>query len=49
MKKLKDIGIDFQEITEKLTADGVVLFANSFKELLEEIDRKKKDILAQTV
>lgn len=49
MKKLKDIGINFREITEKLTADGVVLFANSFKELLDEIERKKKEILTQTV
>jgi len=45
MKKLADHGIDFIEITKKLTEDGVVLFANSFKELMDEIENKKNNIL----
>lgn len=45
MEKLSGLGIDFIRITEKLTEDGVVLFANSFKELMDEIENKKKEIL----
>jgi len=45
MKKLHELGIDFIEITKKLTEDGVVLFANSFQELMDEIENKKNNIL----
>jgi transaldolase len=47
MKKLNDLSIDFEKITKKLTDDGVVLFANSFKELIDAIDKKKNEILIQ--
>lgn len=47
MNKLKELGIDFEKITLKLTEDGVVLFAKSFKELIDEIERKKNEVLLQ--
>ena len=49
MKKLADIGIDFIDITKKLTGDGVVLFSNSFKELMNEIENKKNEILKNVI
>jgi transaldolase len=48
MKKLADLSIDFEQITRKLTDDGVVLFANAFKEMISAIEKKKNEIL-QTV
>jgi transaldolase/glucose-6-phosphate isomerase len=45
MKKLAELNIDFSVITRQLTEKGVVLFADSFKELLAEIDKKKNEIL----
>lgn len=49
MKKLAELKIDFSKITKKLTDDGVILFSNSFKEMLNEIEKKKSDILAQVL
>ena len=42
MKNLKDLNIDFSEITKKLTVDGVESFAHSFRDLLSTIEKKKK-------
>jgi transaldolase, mycobacterial type len=42
MKALKDLNIDFIEITKKLTVDGVDSFAKSFRDLLLTIENKKK-------
>lgn len=47
MKRLDELGIDFEVVTKKLTDDGVVLFSNSFKDLLAEIDKKKGEMLVQ--
>ncbi len=49
MKKLAEINVDFSIITRKLTENGVVLFAESFKELMQEIDKKKNEILSQVL
>jgi transaldolase/glucose-6-phosphate isomerase len=48
MKKLADLSVDFEQITRKLTDDGVVLFADAFKELINAMEKKKNEIL-QTV
>ena len=42
MKTLKDLKIDFSEITKKLTVDGVESFAHSFRDLISTIEDKKK-------
>jgi transaldolase / glucose-6-phosphate isomerase len=47
MEKLNDIGISFKEITEKLTAEGVRKFADSFKELMDGISKKKESLLTE--
>jgi transaldolase len=42
MKSLKDLNIDFSEITKKLTVDGVESFALSFSDLISTIEKKKR-------
>jgi transaldolase len=42
MKALRDLNIDFSEITRKLTLDGVDSFAKSFRDLISTIENKKK-------
>jgi transaldolase len=42
MKTLKDLNIDFSEITNKLTVDGVDSFEKSFHDLISTIENKKK-------
>lgn len=44
LKKLKDLGIDFNKITNKLLVDGVKLFSNSFESLIGSLDEKIKKI-----
>lgn len=41
IKMLNDVGINFTEVTDKLTADGVQLFAEAFTELIKGIEKKK--------
>ena len=48
MKKIGELGIDFEAVTRKLTDDGVVLFADSFRDLIKAIELKKTEVL-QTV
>jgi transaldolase len=42
MKSLKDLNIDFSEITKKLTIDGVESFALSFSDLISTIEKKQR-------
>ncbi len=49
MRKLAELKIDFSEVTKKLTEDGVILFSNSFKELMQEIENKKNEILSKVL
>ncbi len=41
LTQLRDLGIDFDEITQKLQDDGVVAFARSFESLLRSIAEKR--------
>ena len=49
MKKLAELNIDFSVITRQLTEKGVELFADSFKKLMQEIDKKKNEILSKVL
>lgn len=42
MKKLAALGISIREVTDKLTEDGVRLFAESFEKLLKAVERTSK-------
>jgi len=45
MENLADLNIDFENVTKRLTEEGVILFANSFRELMQAIEEKKNAIL----
>jgi transaldolase / glucose-6-phosphate isomerase len=49
MDTLKELSIDFGKITDKLTSDGVDSFADSFKDLLSTIEKKKDEILEKMI
>ena len=40
--QLKAIGIDFKKITDKLTADGVRSFSQSFTDLMRAIEQRRE-------
>lgn len=44
MAKLQEAGISFEEVTAKLTKDGVKSFVDSFNDLLKTIERKKNEL-----
>jgi transaldolase / glucose-6-phosphate isomerase len=46
MNELQNLSINFKEITQKLTKDGVDSFAESFRDLLNTIDKKKVEIIS---
>ena len=42
MKTLAQLGISIDEVTDKLTDDGVRLFAEAFDKLLEAVEKSTK-------
>jgi len=46
MVRLAEVGIDLTEVTDRLTVEGVDLFAKSFDELLENLQRKQSELRA---
>jgi transaldolase len=48
IEKLREIGVDYEEITETLEKEGVQLFADSFDELLEVIQSKSRQVVRQS-
>ena len=47
IEKLREVGVDYEEITETLEKEGVQLFADSFDELLEVIQSKSRQVVRQ--
>ena len=45
LRRLTELGIDLDAITEKLQKDGIDAFANSFNDLLTALDEKRHSIL----
>jgi transaldolase / glucose-6-phosphate isomerase len=45
MDLLGDCGIDMKQVTQKLLADGVRLFADAFDQLMSTISQKRKELL----
>ena len=45
MKKLEQIGIDLNSLTEKLQTDGLAGFSNSFDKLIQSLDEKRTALL----
>jgi transaldolase len=48
MRKLEDLNINFEDVTKRLTEEGVMLFANSYKDLIGAIAKKKERTLLET-
>jgi len=46
MKKLKEAGINFEEVTAQLLTEGVKLFADAFTDLLKGVEKKKEEYLS---
>jgi transaldolase/glucose-6-phosphate isomerase len=46
MRRLAEIGVDLDAITDKLLADGVLAFDDSFQALIASIDSKRSRLLA---
>jgi transaldolase/glucose-6-phosphate isomerase len=44
--RLKDLGVDLNAIAEKLQADGVKAFVDSFDQLMADLEKKRQTILA---
>ncbi|MFQ6019382.1 MAG: transaldolase, partial [Dehalococcoidia bacterium] len=47
LKAVAEVGIDFKAITERLQVDGVELFSDSYRKLLDGLRAKRDAILAQ--
>jgi transaldolase/glucose-6-phosphate isomerase len=47
MKALAAAGVSIEEVTDKLLADGVKSFADSFDQLLANVEEKRDRLLAQ--
>jgi transaldolase/glucose-6-phosphate isomerase len=45
IKKLTELGIDLDELTEKLQVEGVIKFAESYNKLISALEEKRKAIL----
>jgi len=46
LKKLEDAGIDYDDVTRVLEEEGVQKFADSFKELLDGVAKKRDALVA---
>lgn len=47
IKKLAELGVSLEEITEKLQKEGVDAFAKSYDELISALEEKQKSILTE--
>jgi transaldolase len=46
IEKLKEVGVDYEDVTEVLEKEGVQKFADSFNELLEGIEDKSHQVVS---
>ncbi len=45
MKRLGEVDISMQQVTEKLIEEGVVLFADAFDRLMSAVEQQREDVL----
>jgi len=48
-RQLAEVGIDLRQVTDQLQVDGVQLFADSYRKLIEGLREKRQAILAEAV
>jgi transaldolase len=46
LEAFAEIGIDYDELVNKLEREGVKKFADSFKELIDEVEHKREELVA---
>jgi transaldolase len=46
--RLREAGVDYEDVTEVLEKEGVQKFADSFDELLEGIKDKSRQVVRQS-
>jgi transaldolase/glucose-6-phosphate isomerase len=47
LRRLAEVGIDFRKVTDQLQMDGVQLFADSYRKLIQGLRAKREAILAE--
>ena len=48
IEELREVGVDYESVTEVLEKEGVQKFADSFDELLEVIENKSRQVVRQS-
>jgi transaldolase len=48
-RQLAEVGIDLRQVTDQLQVDGVQLFADSYRKLIQGLHEKRQAILAEAV
>jgi transaldolase len=46
LERLREAGLDYEDVTDTLEQEGIQKFADPFHELLEEIERKSKQLVS---
>ena len=46
-EKLREVGLDYEDVTETLETEGVQKFADPFNQMLEEIEKKTSQMARQ--
>ncbi|MCA1687860.1 MAG: transaldolase, partial [Actinobacteria bacterium] len=46
LKRLREVGLDYEDVTDTLEQEGIHKFAEPFHELLEEIESKGKQLVS---
>src|SRR5829696_6778908 len=46
LKRLREAGLDYEDVTDTLEQEGIHKFADPFNELLEEIERKSRQLVS---
>ena len=49
LRQLAEVGIDLRQVTDQLQVDGVQLFADSYRKLIDGLREKRQAILAEAV
>jgi transaldolase len=46
LKRLREAGLDYEDVTDILEKEGIQKFADPFNEMLEEIKNKSKQLVS---
>jgi transaldolase len=46
LERLREVGLDYEDVTDILEKEGIQKFADPFNELLEEIENKSRQLVS---